>query len=62
MNRDVRFEVDGKMFGRRDEAGSDSDITVFFAAQRTGMLELSAFGILGMWFGTVRVIDGKDTV
>ncbi len=32
LGRDVRFEVDGKMFGGRDEARGNGDIAVFFTA------------------------------
>ena len=58
--RDVGFEVNRTMFGVRDEARSDGDVTVFFTAERAAVLELGALGILSMRFGTGSIIDGKD--
>jgi len=62
LDGDVRFKIDGKMFGGRDEAGSDGDVTVFFAAERAGVLELSAFGIEGVRFEAVGIVNGEDAV
>ena len=48
------------MFGFRDEAGSDGDVTVFFTAQRAAVLELSALSFLSMRFWTGSIINGED--
>ena len=58
--RDVGFEVKRTMFGVRDEARSDGDVTIFFMAERATVLELGALGILSMRFGTGSIIDGED--
>ena len=62
FNGDVGFKVDGKMFGVRDEAGSDSDVAIFCTAKDTTVLELSAFGFFGVWFRAGGVINGHDAV
>ena len=48
------------MFGFRDEAGGDSDVTIFFTAERSTVLELSAFSFLSMRFRTGSIIDSQN--
>lgn len=57
---DVGFEINGTVFGSRDEAGGDRDVAFFLSVERSAVLDLSAFGFEGVRFWGSSIIEGEN--